>query len=73
MEEYEKGLTQLLQENDKYLKARREKCPEMITLRVGDESMDICKFDNRTCSLVGGYECDIYNEWLKGVEDGLQV
>ena len=59
--EYEKGLTQRLQDGDRYLK--REKCPEMKTIRAGDESQDLCKFDGRVCSLVGGNKCDIYDEY----------
>lgn len=95
MKEYEKGLTQLLQENDRYLKARRGKCPYAIVrpiysdwIATDDDDSEVtiensriigdytlCKLSDRPsgmkpCSLVGGYECDIYNEWLKEEELG---
>lgn len=38
------------------------RCPEMITKRAGDESLDFCKLNDKVCLLVGGDTCSIWNE-----------
>ena len=45
-----------------------ERCPEVKTIRVGDESMDICTLNDKICLLWSSNECDIYNEYLEELE-----
>jgi len=41
------------------------KCPHIITKRAGDESMDWCELVDKQCLLVGGYECEEWEEIKK--------
>ena len=39
-----------------------DKCPEMITKRAGDESLDFCEMNGKVCLLVCSEECETWNE-----------
>ncbi len=47
-----------------------ERCPFQRVIQGGDESMENCtiRLRDRQCVLIGGYECDEYNEFLKEEE-----
>ncbi|KKM68508.1 hypothetical protein LCGC14_1460120 [marine sediment metagenome] len=48
-----------------------DRCPNMVTIRGGDESMDFCKeSDMRLCLLVSGMECKVWEE-IKDEEDNI--
>ncbi len=42
-----------------------EKCPYQRVIQGGDESGAYCRLRDFQCVLVGGYECEEYNEFLK--------
>ena len=46
-----------------------ERCPDMKTIRAGDESMDYCKLNDKMCLLVGDYRCEYYEEYLKEIKE----
>jgi len=56
---------------DKMVLRFRESCPELGTIRAGDESVYVCTLNGKYCPVfeLGNMECEHYDEFLEELEN----
>lgn len=45
-------------------RTKDDDCPEIRVLAAGDESLDICRLNDKACIREAGHPCDIYDLFL---------